>query len=186
MASRRGRWGRYFNTPLLRGTGSNPERPRLKDCRLLHFTRQNNMALRLQASGLAIALVADRVSPTSGFENACARLRPTRDHVHQKATPPPRPRRPRRDRDVSTSDFELAARAPTPGMAIAGSGSHDDMSSSHPGATRGECFDADMAALSACVGVGGSEQVVFHLRTMRLRYILFWAIFELSSPYMCD
>eukprot|EP00752_Nemacystus_decipiens_P010113 g9014.t1 len=38
------------------------------------------------------------------------------------------------------------------------------------GATRGECFDADMAALAACVGVdGGSEQAVFHLRNRRVR-----------------
>lgn len=55
-------------------------------------------------------------------------------------------------------------------MATEGSISHDDVSCSHPAATRGEGFDTDMASLAACVGVGGSEQAVLHLRNMRLRY----------------
>lgn len=127
------------------------------------------MALRLQVSGLAtIALIADRVSPTFGFENVYARLRrrATPDYL-QRARPPPHPPRP--NLDESSACHLAVGRAPNPGMAIAGSLSRDDASYSHPGATQSECFDADMAVLAACVGAGGSEQAVFHLRKMRLR-----------------
>lgn len=129
-----------------------------------------NMALHAEASGLAmIALIADRATPTFGFVNIYARLRPrpTRDHV-QRAMPPPRPRRSRPDNtDESSAElpkFSLeVAREANPEMTTAGSISHD-VSCSHP-ATRGEYFDVNMATLAAC----RSEEAVFHLRNMRMR-----------------
>lgn len=129
------------------------------------------MALRLQASGLAtIALIADRVPPTVGFGNVHGRLRrrPTRDHVHVPV-PPPCPSRSLPDHDESRAFNLEVARVPDPGMATSGSASHDNVPRSAPGATQGECFDADMAALAACVGAGGSEKAVFHLHKMRWR-----------------
>lgn len=57
-------------------------------------------------------------------------------------------------------------RTANPGMRTAESITRDTVSS----ATRHGCFDADMAALAACVGARGSEQAVLHLRNMRLRY----------------
>eukprot|EP00903_Cladosiphon_okamuranus_P010313 g9760.t1 len=56
-------------------------------------------------------------------------------------------------------------------MATAGSTSNDNFLRSPPGEPQGESLDADMAALAACVGVGGSQKAVFRLRNMRLRGI---------------